>query len=269
MSKIACIATLAAIAWNAPARAENVTLNSVPRPIVELRQYTLHPGQRDTLIELFEREFVETQEATGIALVGQFRDLDEPDRFVWMRAFQDMPSRADALQKFYTGPAWQEHRNAANATMIDSDNVLLLHVATPTSSFELPQQPRAAKDARGPGRGLVNAHIYYFEPGREREFVPFFEREVRPALKAAGIEVRASFVTETRPNTFPRLPVRDKDFVFVWFATFADDAQRAAHFERLQESPRWRALQQDLQRWFKQPAESLRLEPTARSLLRG
>lgn len=31
-------------------------------PIVELRQYTLHPGKRDTLIELFDREFVETQE---------------------------------------------------------------------------------------------------------------------------------------------------------------------------------------------------------------
>ena len=29
-------------------------------PIVELRRYTLHPGRRDTLIELFDREFVET-----------------------------------------------------------------------------------------------------------------------------------------------------------------------------------------------------------------
>jgi hypothetical protein len=27
-------------------------------PIVELRQYTLHPGGRDVLIELFESEFV-------------------------------------------------------------------------------------------------------------------------------------------------------------------------------------------------------------------
>jgi quinol monooxygenase YgiN len=268
MSRIACIATLAAIASMAAARAENV-LSSTPRPIVELRQYTLHAGQRDTLIELFEREFVETQEATGMALVGQFRDLDRPDRFVWMRAFEDMSSRADALQEFYTGPAWQEHRNAANATMIDSDNVLLLHVATPTSNFSLPTTPRAPRDAKGPGRGLVTAHIYYFEPGREREFVPFFEREVRPALKQAGIEVRASFVTETSPNTFPRLPVRTGDSVFVWFATFADDAQRAAQFRRLQESPRWQALQDDLQRWFEQPAESLRLEPTARSLLHG
>ncbi|TIT92200.1 MAG: NIPSNAP family protein, partial [Mesorhizobium sp.] len=33
-------------------------------PVVELRQYTLKPGRRETLIALFDREFIETQEAT-------------------------------------------------------------------------------------------------------------------------------------------------------------------------------------------------------------
>ena len=61
--------------------------------MVELRQYTLHPSRRDDLIELFDREFVETQEATGMHIVGQFRDLDDPDRFVWIRGFTDMSSR--------------------------------------------------------------------------------------------------------------------------------------------------------------------------------
>ena len=46
--------------------------------IVELRQYLLHPNQRDTLIELFDREFVETQEAVGMAVLGQFRDPTGP-----------------------------------------------------------------------------------------------------------------------------------------------------------------------------------------------
>lgn len=53
-------------------------LDGVRYPIVELRQYLLWPGQRDVLIELFDREFVESQEATGMAVVGQFRDLDQP-----------------------------------------------------------------------------------------------------------------------------------------------------------------------------------------------
>lgn len=72
--------------------------------LVELRQYTLHPGERDSLIELFDREFVEPQEAAGMAVMGQFRDLDAPDRFVWLRGFADMDGRARSLAAFYDGP---------------------------------------------------------------------------------------------------------------------------------------------------------------------
>ncbi len=64
--------------------------------IVELRRYTLHPGRREELIELFEREFVESQEAVGAQVVGTFRDVREPDRFVWIRAFADMTVRLQA-----------------------------------------------------------------------------------------------------------------------------------------------------------------------------
>lgn len=56
-------------------------------PVVELRQYTLHPGKRDVLIELFDREFIESQEIIGMYVIGQFRDLDNPYRFVWLQVF--------------------------------------------------------------------------------------------------------------------------------------------------------------------------------------
>ena len=35
-----------------------------------------------------------------MTLVGQFRDLDNPDRFVWLRGFADMTTRAQALERF-------------------------------------------------------------------------------------------------------------------------------------------------------------------------
>src|SRR5262245_28954641 len=90
--------------------------------VIELRDYTLHAGRRDELIALFEREFIETQEAHGMRVIAQFRDLDRPDHFVWLRGFADMSSRRSALEGFYGGPVWAAHREAANATMIDSDN---------------------------------------------------------------------------------------------------------------------------------------------------
>ena len=117
--------------------------------VVELRQYTLHPQQRDALIDLFDREFVETQEAHGMRVLGQFRDLDRPDMFVWLRGFASMESRRRALEGFYGGPVWAAHRNAANATMVDSDNVLLLRPAWPGAAIALPQHARPEPGCSG------------------------------------------------------------------------------------------------------------------------
>jgi len=105
--------------------------------VLELRQYTLHPGQRDVVIDLFDREFPEAQDAVGMPVLGQFRDLDDPDRLVWLRGFSTMQTRHEALSAFDGGPVWQTHRELANATMIDSDNVLLLRPACAGAHFPL------------------------------------------------------------------------------------------------------------------------------------
>src|SRR5439155_10483603 len=55
----------------------NGTSRTTCSPIVDLRQYTLYPGTRDGFVELFDREFVETQEASGMRVIGQFRDLGD------------------------------------------------------------------------------------------------------------------------------------------------------------------------------------------------
>src|SRR5437870_4896825 len=132
-------------------------------PFVELRQYTLHPRKRDRLIDLFDREFVESQEALGMKIIGQFRDQNDPNRFVWLRGFRDMPSRAKELTDFYGGPVWKAHRETANTTMIDSDNVLLLHPASPGSGFLLANRKRPGVGATETRKELIVATIYYFD----------------------------------------------------------------------------------------------------------
>src|SRR4029453_13062100 len=97
-----------------------------PHPVVELRQYKIVHGQRDWFIALFDREFVETQEAEGIELLGQFRDRTDPDRFTWIRAFPSMEARQKSLTAFYSGSTWLTHRGTANPMLFDNDNVLLL-----------------------------------------------------------------------------------------------------------------------------------------------
>jgi len=237
-------------------------------PIIELRQYTLHPGKRDVLIDLFDREFVESQEALGMKVIGQFRDLDNSNRFVWLRGFRDMPSRAQALKNFYGGPVWKAHREAANATMIDSDNVLLLHPATPTSGFSFgnKERPRAgAKEARSEP---IVATIYYFDAPVDAGFVEFFEKTVKPAVIGSGATVLAFLVTEHSENTFPALPVREGENVFVWFARFNDAVAYERHIAALTQYPRWRdEISKELARRLKREPEILKLSTTTRSLL--
>jgi quinol monooxygenase YgiN len=238
-------------------------------PIVELRQYTLHPGARETLIELFDRNFVETQEACGMKVIGQFRDLDDPDRFVWLRGFADMPSRAEGLAAFYGGPVWKAHRDAANATMIDSDNVLLLHPVAPDAGFDLAGAARARACRREISEELIVATLYAFDAPVDRDFLDFFSEEAWPALVAAGAHPIACLATEYATNNFPVLPVREGEHVFVWFAAFADHAAYASHVAALAVSPEWSALAPVLRRRLLGPPQTLRLSPTARSLLRA
>ena len=237
-------------------------------PVLELRQYTLNPGMRDVLIELFEREFVETQEALGMTLVGQFRDLDNPDRFVWLRGFSNMMTRAQALQEFYGGPIWRAHREAANATMIDSDNVLLLRPARPTSGFSLEKAERQPPGARQNPRGLVVATICHLKTGAADDFVAFFERTMKAELAKTGAPVLAFFVTENHLNTFPALPVRGTANVFVWFSSFPDETACERHAAILARSSHWKEnIAGEFTSRLKDPTEILRLLPTPCSRL--
>jgi NIPSNAP len=238
-------------------------------PVVELRQYTLHPGQRDVLIELFEREFIESQEALGAKVIGEFRDLDNPDLFVWLRGFDDMPTRAQALTEFYGGPVWRANSKAANATMVDSDNVLLLRPVRPGQAFHLSPQTRPAQGALDVPGALIVATIYYLRASAAADYASWYEQSLQPVLREAGGTPLASFVTESSPNNFPRLPVREGENVFVAFTCFANAAAYEKHKAVLAGSASWRELSTQVASRSRNLPEVHRLNPGARSLLRG
>ena len=234
-------------------------------PVVELRQYLMVPGRRDVLIALFEREFVESQETAGARVIGTFRDLDRPDRFVWMRGFAGMEQRARALTDFYAGPTWKAHREAANATMIDSDDVLLLKPPSAHAGFDLPAA-RAPVGTTSPGKGLITANLWYLQ-GDETGFADQFEKTFAPLLAGNGSAPIAWFIGEHAVNTFPALPVRAGERLMAWFAAFNGPEAHAAASRSLTSEKRWTAAYAQISRRFARPPETLRLEPTARSLL--
>jgi hypothetical protein len=233
--------------------------------VIELRQYTLHAGQRDELIELFEREFVESQEAYPMRLIGLFRDLDRPDRFVWLRGFANMSTRAQALSGFYGGPVWKAHRDAANVTMVDSGNVLLLRPLGAETGF--PDAPLPAGDTAQRERGVVEARLLYAASDVPAARVEPVVAALDEALAKAGGTRLAVLVSEPAPNNFPRLPVREGEHVVAWVAAFPDETSRARFRATLAGSPAWRGSKAALTAGAPRASEALRLEPTARSRL--
>jgi quinol monooxygenase YgiN len=232
--------------------------------VVELRRYALKPGQRETLIALFDRELVETQEAVGMSILGQFRDLDDPDSFVWLRGFSDMEMRRHALEAFYGGPVWREHGRAANATMIDSDNVLLLR---PIAGVELDHSLRADRGSTVDPAGLLAVTIWPLTKVSAAAVPGLFGSVLEPTLAAAGVRVVRTYASEHSENTFPALPVRENEDVFVWMSMFDDEADHERHARALADSSDWRDASAALASYLAGPEEVLRLSPTARSAL--
>jgi hypothetical protein len=197
--------------------------------VVELRQYTLKGGARAAFTSLFQQQFVTTQDVVGAHVRAVFRDLDDTDRFVWMRGFADMEARKAALEAFYFGPVWKAHRTEANAMIVDSDNVLLLKPLT-----------GALGQGNLGGRGVVRIAIHRLRDVDLGAFAAFFANRMQPAIEAAGARVTATLTTEAAANNFPRLPVREHDPVFLWIAHFPDEAAERAFSRRWGATSGWR-----------------------------
>ncbi len=116
---------------------------------------------------------------------------------------------------------------------------------------------------------LVVANIYLLSGPADGDFKGFFEGKLAPLMVEMGAPPIARFQTEYTPNNFPALPVRVGEHAFVWFASFPSAGDYELHLAKLRESKRWNDIvQPELAKRLKSPAEQVRLEPTARSLLR-
>jgi hypothetical protein len=74
--------------------------------VIEVRTYRTEPGQRDKLMELLRTRALPVQQELGMRILGPFSSVDDPDTFVWLRAFPDAASRDPMKEAFYGGRLW-------------------------------------------------------------------------------------------------------------------------------------------------------------------
>jgi hypothetical protein len=93
--------------------------------IVEVRSYRIKPGRREEFIQFFETRCVPALRSHGMRVVGPLLDLENPNKFVWLRSFPSLEARERMRNAFYEGELWTNELEAIAMHMLESYDVIL------------------------------------------------------------------------------------------------------------------------------------------------
>lgn len=191
--------------------------------VIELRNYLIKTGYRDYFIDFFEHIAVDTLNARGNYVLGQYRVKGSPNSFFWIRGFDDMTSRPEALEAFYSSSYWKQHESVPLTYVAGYTNVYLLKPLNltdkrtdSTSGFEM--------DWFGKQKGLAVVDFYVANEMRT-QWIDFVATYYDSVMRASGVKEVSYWISETSPNNFPSLPVFQDKNLLVTITFFKDELQ--------------------------------------------
>jgi hypothetical protein len=93
--------------------------------IVEVRSYRIKPGRRDDFIKLFESRAIPALREYGMKVVGPMLDVENPNKFVFLRSFPSLEERDRMKDAFYGGELWKNELEGLAMPLLDSYDVIL------------------------------------------------------------------------------------------------------------------------------------------------
>ncbi|MCE1187904.1 MAG: NIPSNAP family protein [Ignavibacteria bacterium] len=105
--------------------------------IFELRTYITKPGKRDDFIEFLLHKVIPPQQECGMKIIGPMLDVNNPDKFIWMRIYSSMEEYTLQMNTFYTSELWKNEIEPAGSPMIQSIEAVL-HAGHPGFINQLP-----------------------------------------------------------------------------------------------------------------------------------
>jgi hypothetical protein len=109
--------------------------------IVEVRSYRIVPGRREEFIRLFESRAVPALRAHGMKVLGPLIDVENPNKFVWLRSFPSLEERDRLKKAFYEGDLWKNELEALAMPMLESYDVILCETS-PGCVFDVPRDEK-------------------------------------------------------------------------------------------------------------------------------
>ncbi|HSS22177.1 MAG TPA: NIPSNAP family protein [Pyrinomonadaceae bacterium] len=93
--------------------------------IVEVRSYRIKPGRRAEFVQLFEQRAIPAQRSYGMKIVGPLVDLENPNKFVFLRSFPSLEELERMKNAFYGGELWKNELETIAMPLIESYDVIL------------------------------------------------------------------------------------------------------------------------------------------------
>src|SRR5262245_48147797 len=107
--------------------------------IVEVRSYRIKPGRREEFIKFFETRSIPALRAHGMKVLGPLLDLENPNKFVWLRSFPSLEDRERMRNAFYEGELWKNELESIAMPMLESYDVILCETS-PGCVFDAPRE---------------------------------------------------------------------------------------------------------------------------------
>ena len=93
--------------------------------IVEVRSYRIKPGRREEFIKLFESRAIPALREYGMPVVGPMLDVENPNKFVFLRSFPSLAERDRMKDAFYGSELWKKELEPLAMPLLDSYDVIL------------------------------------------------------------------------------------------------------------------------------------------------
>ena len=93
--------------------------------IVEVRSYRIKPGKREEFIRLFETRAVPAQRTFGMNVIGPLLDVENPNKFVFLRSFPSLEERERIRNAFYSSELWKNELEGLAMPLLESYDVIL------------------------------------------------------------------------------------------------------------------------------------------------
>lgn len=200
-----------------------VTTHSQNVKVIELRNYLIRPEQRDNYIDAFESKLIDTLNLMKNYVLGQYRVKDAKDHFVWIRGFDDMPSRKVALKNFFASEFWTRNQSIPGKYLVNYMNVYLLRPFD-ISSGKGDSSITFKTQWFGRQKGLAVID-FYIANDRLPQMIDFVKNKYDSIMRAAGVKNISYWVSEPEPNNFPDLPAFQDKNLLVSISFFKDERE--------------------------------------------